>query len=72
MTPSPSSRKIPRREAGVAGDWELTPLAHGLGLLAYVIRRASRDSRHSSIWTIRGGDLQIVFHQGTFVDAAVS
>ncbi|MFE1664926.1 DUF4440 domain-containing protein [Microbacterium sp. P02] len=55
------------RDPVVTDEWEFVELAHDLALVTYVIRTADRDSRHSSIWALDRGRLQMRFHQGTFV-----
>jgi ribonuclease HI len=55
------------RDAVVTDEWMFSDLAPGLALVTYVIRGAREDSRHSSIWCENDGQLQMRFHQGTFV-----
>ncbi|MEI3867314.1 nuclear transport factor 2 family protein [Microbacterium sp. CCNWLW134] len=55
------------RERAVTDEWELLDLGADIALVAYVIRGPVQDSRHSSIWTSKGGEPRMLFHQGTFV-----
>ncbi len=55
------------RETTVTDEWELRLLARDVALVTYAIRGPGRNSRHSSIWTSAGGELRMLFHQGTFV-----
>lgn len=55
------------RPPTLTDEWEFLELAPHLALATYVIRSANGDSRHSSIWALDRGQLQMRFHQGTFV-----
>ena len=55
------------REAIVTDEWVFSDLAPRLVLVTYVIRGAHEDSRHSSLWCVNDGQLQMRFHQGTYV-----
>ncbi len=53
------------RPTPVTDEWRFRDLAPGVVLVTYRIRRAGRDSRHSSIWDLADGSPRVVFHQGT-------
>lgn len=57
----------PDRETPATSEWALHSVAPGFTLVTYVVSRPEGDSRHSSLWVMRGGQLQIRFHQGTFI-----
>lgn len=57
----------PDRETPATSEWAFQSVAPGLTLVTYVISRPESDSRHSSLWTMHDGRLQIRFHQGTFI-----
>ena len=57
----------PDRDTPATSEWAFQSVAPGFTLVTYVISRPEGDSRHSSLWTMRDGELQIRFHQGTFI-----
>ena len=57
----------PDREAAATSEGALHSVAPGLTLVTYVVSGPEGDSRHSSLWVMRDGKLQIRFHQGTFI-----
>ncbi|MEV8360298.1 nuclear transport factor 2 family protein [Microbacterium sp. NPDC076895] len=57
----------PDRETPATSEWALHSVAPGFTLVTYVVSRPEGDSRHSSLWVKRDGQLQIRFHQGTFI-----
>ena len=57
----------PGRKTPATSEWALHSVAPGLTLVTYVVSGPEGDSRHSSLWVMRDGKLQIRFHQGTFI-----
>lgn len=55
------------RAATDTDEWHYSELGPDLALITYLIRGIDGDSRHSSIWSSSGGQLQMLFHQGTFI-----
>lgn len=48
-------------------ELEATPLSDDVVLLTYLVERAGRTSRRSSIWQRLDGEWRLVYHQGTLV-----
>lgn len=55
------------RAPTLTDEWKFVELSPNLALVTYVIRNSSGDSRHSSIWISERGQLQMRFHQATFI-----
>lgn len=55
------------RDTPATGEWALQSVAPGLTLVTYVVSRPEGDSRYSFLWVMRDCQLQIRFHQGTFL-----
>lgn len=58
-----------------AANWQTSEFAcRGLGpdtyLVTYTLEQAGRITRRSTIWRRSGSNWQILFHQGTIVEAA--
>jgi hypothetical protein len=53
------------RAPALTDEWKFVNLTPELTLVTYIIRHIDGDSRHSSIWALDQGRLQMRFHQGT-------
>ena len=50
-------------------EWRFSVLADNTVLVTYRILGRGAQSRHSSVWQFIDGELQLRFHQGTFIAA---